>query len=444
VIQGHPLTPEVAFLSLMLFNLIRFSVYRIPGLVREVLDARISLNRVQEFLLEPEVPEMINTMNPTNENTIIELKDANFSWITPKTDEPITILPTIKFLNLEIKEGELIGIIGRVGSGKSSFLSSICGELYQNSGQFYRKPSISIAYVPQEAWIQNLSLKDNILFGKVYDEKIYQKTIEVCALKDDLKQFSAGDETEIGERGLNLSGGQKARVALARAVYQASDLYILDDTLSAVDSHVGTHIFQNVIGNDGILKEKTRIFALNSINFLSKCDKIIVLKEGNLVDFGTFGELSQRQNETFIELVKELANKAEKQMEEDEIIAEEEDDVLNELVGAVSIREHIRSISTSSGDQLPSPIHRRRRTSSNHSNSTIPFHRSTSQQPHEIINARLIEDEELAVGKVSYKMYWDYIKAFGVFLAIFYALFLFIFRKFQSNLDGKMVIKVCK
>uniref|UniRef100_A0AC35GB20 ABC transmembrane type-1 domain-containing protein n=1 Tax=Panagrolaimus sp. PS1159 TaxID=55785 RepID=A0AC35GB20_9BILA len=238
-------------------------------------------------------------------------------------------------------------------------------------------------------------------------------------------------------------GGQKARVALARAVYQASDLYILDDTLSAVDSHVGTHIFQNIIGNDGILKGKTRIFALNSINFLSKCDKIIVLKEGNLVDYGTFGELSQRQNETFIELVKEqnetfielvkeLANKAEKQMEEDEIIAEE-DDVLNELVGAVSIREHIRSISTSSGDQLPSPIHRRRRTSSNHSNSTIPFHRSTSQQPHEIINARLIEDEELAVGKVSYKMYWDYIKAFGVFLAIFYALFLFIFRTFFES-----------
>uniref|UniRef100_A0AC35G7U4 ABC transmembrane type-1 domain-containing protein n=1 Tax=Panagrolaimus sp. PS1159 TaxID=55785 RepID=A0AC35G7U4_9BILA len=111
VIQGHPLTPEVAFLSLMLFNLIRFSVYRIPGLVREVLDARISLNRVQEFLLEPEVPEMINTMNPTNENTIIELKGANLSWIPQKTDESTTILPTLKSLTLEIKEGELIGII---------------------------------------------------------------------------------------------------------------------------------------------------------------------------------------------------------------------------------------------------------------------------------------------------------------------------------------------
>uniref|UniRef100_A0A914Z1R1 ABC transmembrane type-1 domain-containing protein n=1 Tax=Panagrolaimus superbus TaxID=310955 RepID=A0A914Z1R1_9BILA len=133
-------------------------------------------------------------------------------------------------------------------------------------------------------------------------------------------------------------------------------------------------------------------------------------------------------------------------MEKDEIIAEEEDDVLNELVGAISIREHIRSISNSStpDQQLPSPIHRRRRTSSNHSNSTIPFHRSTSQQPHEnfaVVNARLIEDEELAVGKVSYKMYWDYIKAFGVFLAITYALFLFIFRTFFESFSNIWMAK---
>uniref|UniRef100_A0AC34GHH6 ABC transmembrane type-1 domain-containing protein n=1 Tax=Panagrolaimus sp. ES5 TaxID=591445 RepID=A0AC34GHH6_9BILA len=174
VIQGHPLTPQVAFLSLMLFNLMRFSVYRIPGLVQEVVNAKVSLNRVQEFLLEPEVPEMINTMSPTSEDTVIEFKNANFSWSPIKPEETTTTtLPTLKSLNFEIKEGELIGIIGRVGAGKSSILSAICGELYQSSGQFYRKPAITVAYVPQEAWIQNLPLRDNILFGKIYDEKMY-------------------------------------------------------------------------------------------------------------------------------------------------------------------------------------------------------------------------------------------------------------------------------
>src|SRR5690606_38661008 len=104
------------------------------------------------------------------------------------------------------------------------------------------------------------------------------KTIDCCGLRDDLKMFTAGDMTEIGEKGLNLSGGQKARVALARAVYQDAELYLLDDTLSAVDSHVGAHIFDNVIGIAGLLRNKTRLFALNSINFLPKCDRIIIIK----------------------------------------------------------------------------------------------------------------------------------------------------------------------
>ena len=144
---------------------------------------------------------------------------------------------------------------------------------------------------------------------------------------------------------------------------------------------------------------------------------------------GTYTELLARENETFNDLVREFAMKAEKQTEVDEAIAEEEDDVLNELVGAAQIREHIRSISC--GD-LPSPVHHRRRTSSNHSASTVPaFHRSISQPP-EVV-ARLIEDEELATGKVSYKMYLDYIKAFGVALAIGYFFALFIFRSASES-----------
>uniref|UniRef100_A0A914P7Y4 Uncharacterized protein n=1 Tax=Panagrolaimus davidi TaxID=227884 RepID=A0A914P7Y4_9BILA len=396
IFDGRQLTPEIAFLTLLFFNLMRSSIYAIPQLTQQMIKAKISFDRIQKFLLEDEVPEIKNTMEPSNKDTIVELYNSTFSWSHEEFEGSI---PVLKSLTLEIKEGELIGIIGRVGSGKSSLLSSICGELYQNSGQFYRKPSISIAYVPQEAWIQNLSLKDNILFGKIYDEKIYQKTIEVCALKDDLKQFSAGDETEIGERGLNLSGGQKARVALARAVYQASDLYILDDTLSAVDSHVGTHIFQNVIGNDGILKGKTRIFALNSINFLSKCDKIIVLKEGNFADFGTFGELSQRQNETFVELVKELKYKE-----------EHHDDEIDDVETAASVQSQKRNKSSSSKDTKSTPL-----------------------LETDLKKGKLINDEKISSEKVSIKIYFGYLKAFGLKLAFGYFIILFIVRTFVES-----------
>uniref|UniRef100_A0A914QLQ8 P-loop containing nucleoside triphosphate hydrolase protein n=1 Tax=Panagrolaimus davidi TaxID=227884 RepID=A0A914QLQ8_9BILA len=443
IIQGNPLTPQVAFITLMLFGIMRISIYQIPKLIQEIINAKISLNRVQDFLKESEIPDIINSMEPTAENVIVQFENANFSWSCSVENENSEISQSVlKQLSFKINEGELIGIVGRVGAGKSSLLSSICGELYQNGGKFFRKSPVSIAYVPQEAWIQNLTLRNNILFGKGYDEIKYFQTIESCALKDDLKMFPAGDATEIGERGLNLSGGQKARVALARAVYQSADLYILDDTLSAVDSHVGAHIFENVIGNDGILKGKTRIFALNSISFLSKCDRIIVMKEGNIVDCGTYVELLARENKTFTELVKELAIKKKSQTEIDDAIAEEDEDVLNELVGAASIREYNRSISTNSAGDLPSPLYRRRRTtsSSNPPITPVSFHHSISHQQDEDF-ARLIDDEEIGTGKVSYKIYWSYAKVFGVPLIIGLFLILFIFRNIFESVSQIWIAK---
>ena len=273
IIDGKQLTPQAAFISLMLFNLMRFSIYTLPDLVKQTVNIRISLIRIEELLAEPELPKTINNIDVSDEEVIAEVQEGNFSWdISEKNNIQLNNL------NFKVKKGELVGIIGRVGSGKSSLLSTVAGELNRISGNFYRKENISIAYAPQEAWIQNMTFKDNILFGKHFNEEYYRKTVDSCALRDDLKMFIAGDMTEIGEKGLNLSGGQKARVALARAVYQDADLYLLDDTLSAVDSHVGAHIFQNVIGNEGLLKNKTRLFALNSISFLPKCDRIIMLK----------------------------------------------------------------------------------------------------------------------------------------------------------------------
>lgn len=147
-----------------------------------------------------------------------------------------------------------MAIVGAVGSGKSSLLSGLLGEMHKHSGRMNTHGSM--AYVSQQAWIQNATLKNNILFESELDEEKYQNVLEACALRTDLNILPAGDATEIGEKGINLSGGQKQRVSLSRAVYNDADIYMLDDPLSAVDSHVGKHIFQEVLGPRGLLKAK--------------------------------------------------------------------------------------------------------------------------------------------------------------------------------------------
>merc|ERR1719351_353044 len=144
----------------------------------------------------------------------------------------------------------------------------------------------SVAYVSQQAWIQNAKLKDNILFGSKYDEEKYKLAIENCALQPDLDILNAGDETEIGEKGINLSGGQKQRVSMARAVYSDADIYLLDDPLSAVDAHVGKHIFEHVLGHSGMLRGKTRILVTHGIAHLPHVDNIIVLKNNTVSEQG--------------------------------------------------------------------------------------------------------------------------------------------------------------
>lgn len=162
----------------------------------------------------------------------------------------------------------------------------------------------STAYVPQQAWIQNATVKDNILFGVECDEQFYEQTLDACSLQSDLQIMPAGDRTEIGEKGINLSGGQKQRISLARAVYAKADIYMLDDPLSAVDSHVGKHIFDHVIGPDGLLKNKTRLFVTNSLSFLPQMDRILMLDKGSIVEMGTYDQLRKNEQGLFNEFIK--------------------------------------------------------------------------------------------------------------------------------------------
>lgn len=218
---------------------------------------------------------------------------------------------------MTVKKGTLCAVVGTVGSGKSSLIQALLGEMDKLSGRVNTVGSI--AYVPQQAWIQNATLRDNILFGLEYDRKRYNRVVDACALRADIDMLSAGDQTEIGEKGINLSGGQKQRVSLARAVYSNADLYLLDDPLSAVDSHVGKHIFEEVIGPNGLLARKTRVLVTHGITFLPQTNNIYVMKLGEISESGTYQELLARKGAFAEFIIQHLQESTEEVEDLDEI-----------------------------------------------------------------------------------------------------------------------------
>ena len=229
-------------------------------------------------------------------NTVDEEKDSAESRIA------------LKSISCSIERGSLVAVVGTVGSGKSSFLSAILGEMESIDGtKVYMPPSKEddkgegkkvqgsrenlISYCSQSPWVVNDTLRGNILFGRTYNKERYDQVVEACALSDDLAVLPAGDMTEIGERGINLSGGQKARVALARAMYSPeSQLILMDDPLSAVDAHVGEHLFKEAITGD-VCKGATRVLVTHHVHFLPRCDNVIVLEKGMVKHAGRYQDL---------------------------------------------------------------------------------------------------------------------------------------------------------
>lgn len=201
-------------------------------------------------LITPEVVEEIK------EEQKIRVEHGVFSW--EKDPEKSQLAD----LNLEVTKGKLVMIAGAVGAGKSTLVNALLGEVPLMSGTRYMQPG-AISYVAQEAWIFNATLRENILFGLPFDGEKYEDVIEAAALGPDLIQLPDGDQTEIGERGITLSGGQKQRVSIARALYSNSDIFILDDPFSAVDAHVGKHLFENALR--GYLRGKTILLVTNQV-----------------------------------------------------------------------------------------------------------------------------------------------------------------------------------
>ncbi|KAI0230542.1 Multidrug resistance-associated protein 1 [Lamellibrachia satsuma] len=308
------LDAEKAFVSLALFNIMRFPLNMLPMLMASLVQASVSVKRLKNFLKNEELDPKNLTIK-CDSNYAISVSNGNYAWGGSSDNGTLTNI------NLQVEDGCLIAVVGVVGSGKSSLLSAILGEMNTLGGETVVKGSV--AYAAQQAWIQNATLKENITFGKpLKDSCRYREVLEACALLPDLEILPAGDDTEIGEKGINLSGGQKQRVSLARAVYTDADIYLLDDPLSAVDSHVGKHIFDKVLGPTGLLKDKTRILVTHSVSYLPQVDQIVVISDGLITEQGTYQELLSHKG-PFSEILQTYGTEAEEDNSDDDVIIEE-------------------------------------------------------------------------------------------------------------------------
>ncbi|XP_064806655.1 ATP-binding cassette sub-family C member 3 isoform X2 [Oncorhynchus masou masou] len=415
--KNNILDAEKAFVSLSLFNILRFPLNMLPQVISSIVQASVSLKRIQDFLSHDELdPESVDRTNTATDSSVTVV-NGKFTWA--KQDPP-----ALHNINLMVPQGSLLAVVGHVGCGKSSLVSALLGEMEKMEGHISIQGSV--AYVPQQAWIQNATLRDNILFGKAYNEHKYRCCLDACALTQDLEVLPGGDLTEIGEKGINLSGGQRQRVSLARALYNEADVYLLDDPLSAVDAHVAKHIFDQVIGPEGALQGKTRILVTHGISFLPQVDNIVVMVEGRVSEMGSYQELL-KQNGAFAEFLRNYS--LEDIIEEDEateaLIDEEEnfpDDALsnhtdmvdNEPVVNEAKRQFIRQISIISGD-LENPKSRsvRKRLCSERKHDE-----SLSEKKLPKVE-KLIQAETAETGRVKSKVFWEYAKAVGPLLSLF-------------------------
>ncbi|XP_053813142.1 ATP-binding cassette sub-family C member 6 isoform X1 [Vidua chalybeata] len=282
----HVLDAEKAFVSLTLINILNTAHSFLPFSINAAVQAKVSLNRLAAFLnLEELNPESSSRNTSGCVQASITIRNGTFCWSKETS-------PCLRSIDLSVPQGSLLAVVGQVGAGKSSLLAAVLGELEATDGCVTMKDTA--AYVPQQAWVLNASVEDNILFGKEMDETWFNRVTEACALHPDLETFPAGQKSEIGEKGINLSGGQKQRVNLARAVYRKASIYLLDDPLSAVDAHVGQHIFEHVLGPSGLLKDKTRVLVTHTINILPQVDNIVFLVDGMISETGSYQELLQR------------------------------------------------------------------------------------------------------------------------------------------------------
>ncbi|XP_033100977.1 multidrug resistance-associated protein 5-like isoform X2 [Anneissia japonica] len=333
VFTGREISVPELFGLLVCFTTLANIVHSLPIVLKPTVEALVAIKRIQKILQIQDQPFTYEV--PQKSENAVEVSNASFSWrmseldgsnvigyghidavadsvVSPDVNEESMLNSRNQHsdklvlcdMNIEIPKSSLVGICGAIGSGKTSFLNALLGQLPMVSGRVAVAGRFS--YVPQQAWIMNATVRENIIFNEDFDPVRYAEIIEACSLTEDLAVLEQGDNTEIGERGINLSGGQKQRVNLARALYSGGDIFLLDDPLSAVDAHVGKHIFHRCIRE--LMKDKTVIFVTHHLQYLQYCDDIYLLRSGRIYENGSHNVLMEKDTE-YRTLIKTHYNK---------------------------------------------------------------------------------------------------------------------------------------
>ncbi|XP_015938667.1 ABC transporter C family member 8 [Arachis duranensis] len=370
--HSAPLDAGTIFTVLATLRIMSEPVRMIPEALSVLIQVVVSFDRLNTFLLAEELDsnEIVRSVKQSSvgDNNAVEIEGGNFTW------DQGSVSPTLADVNLEVKWGHKVAVVGPVGGGKSSLLHAILGEIPKISGNV--NVYGTIAYVSQISWIQSGTVRDNILFGKPMDKKRYQNTIKACALDKDINDFSHGDLTEIGQRGINMSGGQKQRIQLARAVYNDADIYLFDDPFSAVDAHTAAHLFNECVMT--ALREKTVILVTHQVEFLSEVDKILVMEGGKITQSGSYDDILTAGT-AFEQLV--TAHKD----------AITEFDRNNQNQGGPENNKAMTPPEESQGSNI----------SKTQSEGEISFKGQTGSQ--------LTQEEETEIGDLGWKPFWDYI-----------------------------------
>ncbi|KAL7135023.1 hypothetical protein ABFS83_11G065400 [Erythranthe nasuta] len=299
VVVGTPLTSGTVLSALATFRILQEPIYNLPELISMIAQTKVSIDRVQSFITcEDQKKSAHYHASSAAPGFAIEIDTSEFSW----QNGDAKTRPSLKITEkLKIKKGSKVAVCGSVGSGKTSFLCSILDEIPRISGPRI-KTCGSKAFVPQSAWIQTGTIRDNVLFGKEMNRLLYEDVVEACALNHDIEMWADGDLCVVGERGVNLSGGQKQRIQMARALYSNSDVYLLDDPFSAVDAHTGAHMFKKCLMQ--LLHEKTVVYVTHQLEFLDASDLVLVMKDGRIVESGKYQDLISNPDG---ELIRQMA-----------------------------------------------------------------------------------------------------------------------------------------
>jgi ATP-binding cassette subfamily C (CFTR/MRP) protein 1 len=449
------------FTAMQLFNILRGPISQFPSSLSQLASLIVAMKRLGSYLKREEQQtndgDVFTNKSPENNNeATVEIINGSFEWVratenkennkneqeneTKQSDMKLDVVAeldergkieemekdqetfVLDNINIKCMKGDLVMVVGLVGSGKSSLLCALLNEMPKMKGSISVKGKTSL--VSQNAWITNNTLRSNITFGEEFDKKRYNQILKACSLEQDIETFEGGDQIMIGERGINLSGGQKTRAGLARACYAKSNIILLDCPLAAVDSHVADHIFKHCIIN--FLKNRTRIYATNQIQRLKFADKIIILRDGSMVAEGTYDEITKNYGSELEKLGQEKQEQQDQQL-----------DTNNEC-------GNVRTRSTSSGGLSASSRQQRSLSASSGSSDTAKLRSSSTgsiggaDKPSQTSSslgtnkaAALIQDEERAIGHVSIDVWKYFFRSGGWCFAISAISFLTFFTYVQ-------------